>query len=79
MLNKLLTSALMLAALTTTNLALTQEQETSAETSTPPNADEAEADNRPEPVPVNSDEPPSRFIPTEDISEDFSVSFPVDI
>ena len=38
------------------------------------------AESPPEPaVSISSDKPPSRFIPTEEISEDFSVSFPVDI
>ena len=32
-----------------------------------------------ESIPVDIDTPPSRFIPSEEISEDMSVAFPVDI
>ena len=32
-----------------------------------------------ESIPVDVDTPPSRFIPSEEISEDMSVAFPVDI
>lgn len=32
-----------------------------------------------EPIPIETEEPPGRFIPTEEISEDKSVAFPVDI
>jgi len=33
----------------------------------------------PEPLPVDVDKTPGRFIPSEEISEDLSVPFPVDI
>ena len=32
-----------------------------------------------EPIPIDLDKPPGRFIPSEEISEDWSVPFPVDI
>ena len=38
-----------------------------------------EASEQSEPVPIDTEEPPGRFIPTEEISEDKSVAFPVDI
>lgn len=36
-------------------------------------------DQPPESIPVDTGKTPSRFIPSEEISEDFSVAFPVDI
>ena len=38
-----------------------------------------EASEQSEPIPIDTEEPPGRFIPTEEISEDKSVAFPVDI
>jgi hypothetical protein len=42
--------------------------------------DAAEADRDDRPEPASADEPsPEVFVPSEEISEDFTVSFPVDI
>jgi len=51
------------------------EQQAGAE----PVAPEQEEAEQSDPIPVDLDKPPSRFIPSEEISEDFSVPFPVDI
>jgi hypothetical protein len=40
---------------------------------------EPETEEESEPIPLETDKPPSRFIPSEEISEDWSVTFPVDI
>jgi hypothetical protein len=40
---------------------------------------EQETAEESEPIPLETDKPPSRFIPSEEISEDYSVPFPVDI
>ena len=38
-----------------------------------------EATEQADPIPIEEGKPPSRFIPSEEISEDKSVPFPVDI
>ena len=50
--------------------------DTAAETTAEATAESPAAE---EPREVDTGEPPSRFIPTEEISEDLSVSFPADI
>ena len=40
---------------------------------------EQETAEESEPIPLETDKPPGRFIPSEEISEDYSVPFPVDI
>ena len=40
---------------------------------------EPETAEESEPIPLETDKPPGRFIPSEEISEDYSVPFPVDI
>lgn len=40
---------------------------------------ESEEAEESEPIPIDLDKPPGRFIPSEEISEDWSVPFPVDI
>jgi len=52
---------------------IVQQAEKEAVEAEPETAEEAE------PIPLETDKPPSRFIPSEEISEDWSVTFPVDI
>ena len=40
---------------------------------------EQETAEESEPIPLETAKPPGRFIPSEEISEDYSVPFPVDI
>jgi hypothetical protein len=44
-----------------------------------PEAAEPDQETEEEAVPLDLDKPPGRFIPSEEISEDWSVPFPVDI
>lgn len=45
----------------------------------PPQADQASAGPPADPDAENAEQSPGRFIPTEEISQDLGVSFPVDI
>lgn len=75
----------MLALFFSSAAALSQEPqdtgEREAETTTPAATSEGSqtTDNSEPAVSISSDKPPSRFFPTEEISQDFSVAFPVDI
>ena len=62
----------------------TQEKETADQVASQETESEArqsgqEASEEAEPITIETDEPPGRFIPSEEISEDQSVAFPVDI
>jgi hypothetical protein len=57
----------------------TAEESTEQQAETDPAEVDQEEEEETEPVPLELDKPPSRFIPSEEISEDWSVTFPVDI
>lgn len=57
----------------------TPEESTEQQAETEPAEAEPETEEESEPIPLETDKPPSRFIPSEEISEDWSVTFPVDI